>query len=76
MMSFVEELRESGQLIFDSQILPEPPAARLVRIDGATTVTEARSESLLGGFFVISASDHAHALEIAKRCPHTQVGPV
>ena len=76
MMSFVEELQKSGQLLFDSQVLSEPPDARLINVDGVTTMTSAQSESVLGGFFVISASDHAHALEIAKRCPHTQVGPV
>lgn len=76
MMAFVEELTQWGKLLFNSQVLPEPPATRLTAVDGPLTERQSTSEFVLGGFFVITAASHAEALEIARRCPHTQVGPV
>ena len=76
MMSFVEQLKESNQLLFDSQVLPEPPPARLTMLDGSLTVSEPKGEAVLGGFFVVDAKSHAEALALARRCPHHQVGPI
>jgi len=76
MMSFVDELECSGNLLFDSQVLPDPPALRLVETGDSVSVDEAADEYLLGGFFVITAPGHLDALAIAKRCPHAQVGPI
>lgn len=76
MMEFVDELNEAGQLLFDSQVLPEPPTARLTTTEGMVVSDAPVGDEVLGGFFVISASSHADALAIAKRCPHNQVGPI
>jgi hypothetical protein len=76
MMDFVDELNEAGQLLFDSQVLPDPPAMRLVQTDGEVREGWPPGKEMLGGFFVISAATHADALAIAKRCPHHQVGAV
>jgi hypothetical protein len=51
MMSFVEELKTSGQLVFDSQVLPEPAPARLATVEGSLSVTEPKGE-VIGGFFI------------------------
>jgi hypothetical protein len=76
MMSFVRELTASGQLLFDSQVLSEPPASRITKIDGSLIATEPKTDLILGGFFVITAPSHTDALAIAERCPHSQVGPI
>lgn len=76
MMSFVDELKSSGILLFDSQVLPEPPVTRLVSVNGRTTETRPTAGFVLGGFFIIETASYAEALELARRCPHSQVGPV
>ena len=76
MMSFVQQLEDSGQLLFDSQVLPEPPPARVTMVEGSLAVSEPDSETVLGGFFVINARSHAEAIALAQRCPHRQVGPI
>ena len=74
MMSFVDELKAVGQLVFDSQVLPEPAAVRVWADETATQVDEPDSEFVLAGFFVIDAPSHADALAIVRRCPHARVG--
>ena len=76
MMSFLAELKASRQLVFDSQVLPEPATVRVSGVDSRGDPGEPDTEFVLGGFFVIDASNHAEALAIARRCPHAQVGPV
>ena len=76
MMAFVDELKASGRLVFDSQVLPEPPSVRLALVSDHVERVELEGAFVLGGFFVIEAADQKEALALARRCPHTQVGPV
>ena len=36
----------------------------------------AETKEMVGGFFLIEAADRAEALEIARRCPAAELGPV
>ncbi len=72
MMSFVDELKASGALVFDSQVLQTPTAIHLPSRSGL----EVRQPPNLGGFFVVDVPTHKAALELATRCPHRQVGAV
>lgn len=71
MMFFVSELKQARQLVFDSQILPDPAPVRFSEGEA-----EDNLRNLLGGFFVIDVASHAEAIDLARRCPHQQVGPV
>jgi len=79
MMVFVDELKSSCKLVFDSQVLPESEALRFTRAAGATSVRAGpflETSETLGGFFVIRAADRDEAVALARRCPHQQVGAV
>ena len=76
MMSFVDDLKASGQLVFDSQVLPSPAPVRLSQRDGEIRIDQVAHDVVLGGFFVIGAGSVDDAMDIARRCPHTQVGPI
>ncbi len=36
----------------------------------------AETKEMIAGFFMIEAEDRAQAIEIAKQCPHAEIGPV
>ena len=72
MMRFIDDLKASNTLVFDSQILQEPSAAHFPSTSGLET----QGIADLGGFFVIDVPTHEVALEVARRCPHRQVGAV
>jgi hypothetical protein len=79
MMAFVEDLKATNSLLFDSQVLAESEALRFTREAGVTHVRPGpflESPETIGGFFVIRTNTRAEAVELAKRCPHQQVGAV
>ncbi len=53
---------------------------RGVRVrDGKAFVTDgpfAETKELIAGFWIVDVADRAEALEIARRCPHAQRGPI
>jgi hypothetical protein len=71
MMDFVDELKRTKVLVFDSQVLPEPTALRFEGYKRVPVVGE-----ILGGFFIVEVEDHAQAIDLAERCPHRQVGAI
>ena len=76
MMAFISELEEAGQLVFDSQVMSQPSAVRLTASRSSVDESHPSSSFVLGGFFVVSATDAVEAKALARRCPHLQVGPV
>lgn len=72
MMDFVTELEQLGVLVFDSQVIPNPPPRRFERIGSSPT----EYSEFLGGFFIIDVDNTSQATDLATRCPHRQVGAV
>jgi hypothetical protein len=72
MMAFVDELKRSGSLVLDHQILPEPAIHYVPDTSGRIP----KPSAMLGGFFVVTVKDHIEAVALAERCPHRQVGPI
>lgn len=71
MLEFVADLKENNILFFDSQILPEPAAIRVENESSSVHLAET-----LGGFFILNVESHEQAVELARRCPHNQVGAI
>jgi hypothetical protein len=69
-------LREAGQLVGSHKLRDDP--GRILNHSGAQVTVKdgpyAESKELIGGYFVIEASDYAAACEIAKGCPHVRPG--
>lgn len=77
MKEFAEELASQGTLRRGAPLVDEPVAARVRVRDGKAFVGDgpfAESKEVLGGFWIIEVADRAEAVEIARRCPHTQYG--
>ncbi len=72
MMRFVDDLKSTNSLIFDSQVFQKPDAVQFPGTSGS------RLQALpkLGGFFVIDVPTNEAAMELAEQCPHRQVGAV
>ena len=54
-------------------------AARVEQREGDVLVTDgpfAESKEVIAGYFIIEADSREEAVEMAKGCPHTEVGPV
>jgi hypothetical protein len=76
---FAGELAQQGKLQGGNPLKPMAEAVRVRSRDGRPSVTDgpfAETKEMVGGFFLIEAADRAEALEIAKRCPHVEIGPV
>jgi hypothetical protein len=76
---YAGELAQRGKLQGGNPLKPMSEAVRVRARDGKPTVTDgpfAETKEMVGGFFLIEATDRADALEIAKRCPHAEIGTV
>lgn len=71
MMDFIKKLKEENRLLFDSQVLHDPVALRFEQ-----GVEKEISQEILGGFFIIDVQSREQAIELARLCPHNQVGAV
>jgi hypothetical protein len=78
-LTYVEELRSSGRLI-STEPLQSVSTAATVRVrDGKLSITDgpfAETKETLGGFFLINASDHNEAIEVASRWPSARLGSI
>jgi hypothetical protein len=76
---FAGELAQQGKLQGGSPLRPMAEGVRIRTRNGRPSVTDgpfAEAKEVVGGFFLIEAADRAEAVEIAKRCPHAEIGPV
>ena len=76
---YAGELAQQGKLQGGNPLKSMAEAVRVRARDGKVSVTDgpfAETKEMVGGFFLIEATDRAEALEIAKRCPHAEIGPV
>ncbi len=75
--AIVNELTESGELVF-GEGLADPSQAKAVRVaDGVPAVTDgpfAEAKEFLGGFMIIDCESLDRALDVAKRFPHIGTG--
>ncbi|MFJ8622765.1 YciI family protein [Kitasatospora sp. NPDC093550] len=74
--TFLEELKESGELIL-TQALVDPSQAAVVTVrDGQPVVTDGpflEAKEFLGGFYLVDCEDKARAIELAARIPDTRI---
>lgn len=73
---FIEELKQSGELI-TTQALADPAQAAVVKVrNGQPVVTDGpflEAKEYLGGFYLIDCEDKRRAIELAARIPDTAV---
>ncbi|MFD8750717.1 YciI family protein [Kitasatospora sp. NPDC059577] len=73
---FIEELKESGELIL-TQALVDPSQAAVVTVrNGQPVVTDGpflEAKEFLGGFYLIDCEDKDRAVELAARIPDTRI---
>lgn len=78
-LDYVAALRERGELL-DTQALQSPTRARVARVRGGKrSVTDgpfAETKEQIGGYFLIEARDHEHALAIAANWPSARIGAI
>ena len=79
MKKYVGELRNQGVFRRGGPLAPASAAAGVRVRDGKAFVTDgpfAETKELVAGFWIVDVADRAEALEIARRCPHAQRGPI
>ncbi|MEV7184158.1 YciI family protein [Kitasatospora sp. NPDC101235] len=73
---FIEDLKESGELIL-TQALVDPSQAAVVTVrNGQPVVTDGpflEAKEFLGGFYLIDCEDKQRAIELAARIPDTAI---
>lgn len=73
---FIEELKQSGELI-TTQALADPAQASVVKVrNGQPVVTDGpflEAKEYLGGFYLIDCEDKRRAIELAARIPDTAI---
>ncbi|MFE7524372.1 YciI family protein [Kitasatospora sp. NPDC057542] len=73
---FIEDLKESGELIL-TQALVDPSQAAVVTVrNGQPVVTDGpflEAKEFLGGFYLIDCEDRQRAIELAARIPDTAI---
>lgn len=73
---FIEELKQSGELI-TTQALADPAQAAVVKVrNGQPVVTDGpflEAKEYLGGFYLIDCEDKRRAIELAARIPDTAI---
>ncbi|MFE7591330.1 YciI family protein [Kitasatospora sp. NPDC057512] len=73
---FVEELKESGELIL-TQALVDPSQAAVVSVrNGQPVVTDGpflEAKEFLGGFYLVDCEDKERAVELAGRIPDAAI---
>ncbi|GAB7185432.1 YciI family protein [Kitasatospora sp. Ki12] len=74
--TFIEELKESGELIL-TQALVDPSQAAVVKVrNGQPVVTDGpflEAKEFLGGFYLVDCEDKERAIELAARIPDTRI---
>ena len=71
-----KRLREQGVIQGGNKLMDEPGKVMRSK-DGQVRVTDgpySESKEILGGFYIIEATDYAQALERSKDCPHLGYG--
>ncbi|MEU8199037.1 YciI family protein [Microbispora amethystogenes] len=73
---FIEELKQSGELI-TTQALADPSQAAVVSVrDGRTVVTDGpflEAKEYLGGFYLVDCENKERAIELAVRIPDAAI---
>ncbi|GAA4207603.1 YciI family protein [Microbispora amethystogenes] len=73
---FIEELKQSGELI-TTQALADPSQAAVVSVrDGRTVVTDGpflEAKEYLGGFYLVDCENKDRAIELAARIPDAAI---
>jgi DNA-binding XRE family transcriptional regulator len=76
---FTERLRKRGQLIGCNRLLPAETATTVRVRNGKVSALDgpfAETKELIGGYFIIEASDRAEAVRVASRIPGARIGCV
>jgi len=79
MKKYSGELRTRGVLRRGGPLAPATNGAGVRVRDGQAFVTDGpfpETKELVAGFWIVDVADRADALEIARRCPHAQRGPI
>ena len=79
MAKYSGELRSRGVLRRGGPLAPASAGAGVRVRDGMPFVIDGpfpETKELVAGFWIIDVADRAAALEIARRCPHAQRGPI
>jgi hypothetical protein len=79
MKKYAGELRSRGVLRRGGPLAPASAGAGVRVRDGKAFVTDGpfpETKELIAGFWIVDVADRAEALEIARRCPHAQRGPI
>lgn len=78
-LKYVEELRNSGQII-SAEALQSVRNATTVRVrDGKVSLTDgpfAETKEQLGGYFLIHANDLNEAIRVASKWPSARLGSI
>ncbi|MFF4924666.1 MULTISPECIES: YciI family protein [unclassified Kitasatospora] len=73
---FIEELKESGELVL-TQALVDPSQAAVVTVrNGQPVVTDGpflEAKEFLGGFYLVDCEDKERAVELAGRIPDAAI---
>ncbi|MBD0674220.1 YciI family protein [Kitasatospora sp. NPDC091335] len=73
---FIEELKESGELIL-TQALVDPSQAAVVTVrNGQPVVTDGpflEAKEFLGGFYLVDCEDRQRAIDLAARIPDAAI---
>mgnify|MGYP003694429439 CR=1 FL=1 len=78
-IDYVDTLRAKGHLISTHALQSVRKAATVQVRNGQRLVTDgpfAEAKELIGGFFLIEASDREEALEVAARWPSARLGTI
>jgi hypothetical protein len=74
--AWTDEIRAAGRFRTGNKLTDD--AGRIMKsVNGRISTTDgpyAESKEVLGGFYVINASDYADACRLAERCPHLRYG--
>jgi hypothetical protein len=74
--AWTDEIRAAGRMRSGNKLTDD--AGRIVKsLNGRISTTDgpyAESKEVLGGFYVINASDYADACRLAGSCPHLKYG--
>ena len=79
MGGFAGELAKQGRIDGGGPLTGIAQAARLREVDGQLVVTDgpfAETKEMIAGYFVLEADSRDHAIELARACPHVEVGAV
>ena len=72
-----EEETKAGTMIGTGGLLPTSKGASVRLANGKITVTDgpyAEAKEVIGGYYLIAASDYAAAVKISEGCPHLKYG--